>query len=151
MRSAKRSALVPHTPPEMFRLVDEVERYPEFLPWCRSTTLHCRDETRTEASIEVQRGGIRKTFSTRNVNVLGESIHLELLDGPFRELSGDWTFEAVGDRGCRVSLDMRFEFESRVLDVLLGRFFEDTLNSLVDAFTTRAAAVYGVRGGAGGP
>ena len=148
MRRAKRSALVPHTPLEMYRLVDEVERYPEFLPWCRSTTLHFRDETRTEASIEVQRGGIRKTFSTQNANVPGESIHLKLLDGPFRELSGDWTFEAVADYGCRVSLDIGFEFENRVLDVLLGRFFEDTLNSLVDAFTARAQVVYGAPGDA---
>ena len=150
MRRAKRSALVPHAPLEMYRLVDAVERYPEFLPWCRRTTLHFRDGPCTQASIEVQRGGLCKTFSTRNVNVPGESIHLTLLDGPFRALRGDWAFEAVGEHGCRVSLDIGFEFESRLLDALLGRFFEDTLNSLVDAFTVRARTVYGQRGDIGG-
>ena len=150
MRRAKRSAIVPHTPLEMYRLVDTVERYPEFLPWCRRTTLHSRDRTCTQASIEVQRGSLCKTFSTRNVNVPGESIHLTLLDGPFRALRGDWTFEAVGEYGCRVSLDIGFELESRLLDALLGRFFEDTLNSLVDAFTVRARTVYSQRGETGG-
>ena len=143
MRHAKRTALVPHTPMQMFRLVDEAEHYPEFLPWCSGAVIHHREPTFVDASLELRRGGIRKTFRTQNTQVPGEYIHLELKDGPFRMLEGDWTFTPVGDAGCRVELDIRFEFESRVLDALLGRFFEDTLNTMVDAFTRRAAQVYG--------
>ncbi len=143
MRRATRSALVPHTPEQMFRLVDDVERYPEFLPWCRSAVLHSRSPTEVEATLEIQRAGMSKSFRTRNVQSQPDYIRIGLADGPFRALDGEWTFTALGDAGCRVQLDMRFEFSSRMLDALLGAFFEDTLNSLVEAFTKRAAVVYG--------
>ncbi len=143
MRRAKRNALVPFTPGQMFRLVDEAEHYPEFLPWCSAATVHYRDETSVEATLEMRRAGLRKSFRTRNTQVFGEYIRIELADGPFRVLEGHWTFTAIGDVGCRVELDIRFEFESAMLDRLLGHFFEDTLNSLVDAFTERAGVVYG--------
>jgi ribosome-associated toxin RatA of RatAB toxin-antitoxin module len=143
MRRAKRSALVPYTPAQMFKLVDRAEDYPDFLPWCSRATVHYRDETSVEATLEMQRAGLRKAFRTRNTQSSGEYIRIELADGPFRMLEGDWTFTAIGDAGCRVELEMRFEFESALLDRMLGHFFEDTLNSLVDAFTQRAAVVYG--------
>jgi ribosome-associated toxin RatA of RatAB toxin-antitoxin module len=143
MRRAKRSALVPYTPAQMFKLVDRAEHYPDFLPWCSRATVHYRDETSVEATLEMQRAGLRKAFRTRNTQAYGEYIRIELAEGPFRMLEGDWTFTAIGDSGCRVELEMRFEFESALLDRMLGHFFEDTLNSLVDAFTQRAAVVYG--------
>ena len=143
MRSARRTALVPFTPMQMFRLVDEAEYYPDFLPWCSGAKIHRREPTFVDATLELRRGGIRKSFRTENTQTPGEHIHIVLKDGPFKSLEGDWTFTPVGDSGCRVELDIRFEFESKMLDALLGRFFEDTLNTLVDAFTRRAAQVYG--------
>ncbi len=143
MRRAKRNALVPYTPAQMFRLVDEAEHYPDFLPWCSSAVVHYRDATSVEATLEMRRAGLRKSFRTRNTQLFAEFIRIELADGPFRTLEGDWTFAPVGDIGCRVELDIQFEFESAMLDRLLGHFFEETLNSLVDAFTRRAADVYG--------
>ena len=143
MRRAKRSALVPYSPVQMFRLVDEAEYYPDFLPWCSRTVVHHRDETSVEATLEIRRGGIRQSFRTRNTQASGEFIRISLAEGPFRVLEGEWTFVGVGDVGCRVELDIQFEFQSSMLDQLLGRFFEDTLNSLVDAFTRRAQVIYG--------
>lgn len=143
MRRAKRNALVPYTPGQMFTLVDRAEDYPEFLPWCSSATVHHRDETSVDATLEMRRAGLSKSFRTRNTQVFAEHIRIELADGPFQTLEGDWTFTPVGETGCRVELDIRFEFESAMLDRLLGHFFEDTLNSLVDAFTRRAEDVYG--------
>jgi ribosome-associated toxin RatA of RatAB toxin-antitoxin module len=143
MRRAKRSALVPYSPAQMFRLVDAAEHYPDFLPWCSRSTVHYRDDTSVEATLEMRRAGLRKSFRTRNTQSYGEYIQIELAEGPFRLLQGNWTFTAIGDSGCRVELEMRFEFESAMLDRMLGHFFEDTLNSLVDAFTRRAAVVYG--------
>ena len=128
---------------EMFRLVDDIERYPEFLPWCSGATEYSRDESAIEASIEMSRVGLRQSFRTRNVNTPGESIQISLVDGPFRSLSGEWRFESLGEAGSKVSLDLSFEFESRVTDRLLGPFFEEICNSMVNAFTKRAQQVYG--------
>ncbi len=146
MRSAKRSALVPYTPMQMWTLVDEAEHYPEFLPWCSAATVHHREPTLVEGTLELRRGGIRRSFRTRNTQVPGEYIDIELVDGPFRSLEGRWAFAPVGDAGSRIEFEIHFEFESRVLDSLLGPFFEDTLNSIVDAFTRRADEVYGPAG-----
>lgn len=142
MRSVHRSALVPHSAEQMFRLVDDIEAYPEFLPWCHDARIERRDGAIVEASLELRKGAIRKRFTTRNTRREHVSIELELLGGPFRALEGGWLFHELGNAGCKVSLDLDFEFDSRALDLVLGSYFEQTCNSLVDAFTRRAAAVY---------
>jgi len=145
MRSVSRSALVPHSAARMFALVDDVEAYPEFLPWCSDAEVLERSDTHVVARIEMRRAGLTKSFTTRNTLVAGESIDIELLGGPFRELSGGWRFKSLGEEGCKVTLELQFEFESRIVDSVFGAFFEDTCNSLVDAFTRRAAEIYGAR------
>ena len=92
--------------------------------------------------VELQKGTITKSFTTRNTLTKYESIDLALLDGPFKSLAGGWTFEQIGSDGCKVTLALQFDFESRLVDMLFGAFFEETCNSLVDAFTGRAAQVY---------
>jgi len=143
MRKVSRSALVPHSASEMFSLVDDIEAYPGFLPWCKSAVIHTRDADSVVASLELQRGGISKSFTTRNSLRKNQSIGLALVGGPFRHLSGGWEFRQLDDSGCKVSLDLEFEFESRVTDIVFGTFFEEVCNSLVDAFTRRAGDVYG--------
>ncbi len=143
MRTVSRSSLVRYSNDDMFRLVDDVERYPEFLPWCSGATVHSRDDTTVEASIEMSRVGLKQSFRTRNTLVPGQSIQLALVDGPFKRLSGEWRFDALGDAGSKVSLDLSFEFDSRITDRLLGPFFEEICNSMVNAFTKRAEQVYG--------
>ena len=127
----------------MFALVDAVEQYPEFLPWCTDTVVHFRDETTVEATLELRRGGLRQRFRTRNESDPGKYMTIRLVGGPFRHLEGGWTFTPLGDGGSKVALELDFELSSRALDLVLGRFLEETCNSLVDAFTERARAIYG--------
>jgi ribosome-associated toxin RatA of RatAB toxin-antitoxin module len=129
----------------MYQLVSDVDAYSEFLPWCNRSEVLSRDGDTVEASLELHKGSISKTFTTRNRQRQDEAIDIELVGGPFRHLAGGWRFEPLGDDGCKVSLELEFEFESRVVDLLFGSFFEDTCNSLVDAFTGRAADIYGAR------
>ncbi|MDH4073105.1 MAG: type II toxin-antitoxin system RatA family toxin [Gammaproteobacteria bacterium] len=145
MRTVKRSAIVPYRANEMFDLVDDVDAYEQFLPWCsRSETLSRSGDT-VEATLELKHGALARAFTTRNTLKRGEAIDIGLVGGPFRHLQGGWRFDPLGDAGCKVSLALEFEFESRLVDLLFGTFFEETCNSLVDAFTARAAAVYGER------
>ncbi len=143
MRKVSRSALVPYSAGQMYALVDDVATYPTFLRWCNAATVHSRDDDHVEASLELQRGTLSKTFTTRNSLDPGKAIQIALLGGPFRHLSGDWRFEQLGDDGSKVSLDLEFEFENRVTDALFGRYFETTCNSLIDSFTQRAHTIYG--------
>jgi len=127
----------------MYSLVENVVAYPEFLPWCTGATLLSSNAEIIEASLEMQRGGVKKSFTTRNSLQPGLAMGIELVDGPFRHLAGAWKFEQLGEDGSKVSLQMQFDFENRVTDALFGRYFEDTCNSLIDSFTKRAKKIYG--------
>lgn len=142
MRKVARSALVPYSAAQMYELVKDVERYPSFLPWCNDAEVHIRNEDFIEASLELHRGRISKRFRTRNVLKPNEFLGIALVGGPFRHMSGGWTFQQLGDAGSKVALDLEFEFENRATDVIFGRFFENTCNALVDSFTQRAAKIY---------
>ena len=143
MRRVNRSALVPYTAREMFVLVDDVAAYPEFLPWCSSAEVHNRSDDSVEATLELKMGAVSKTFTTCNIRRDFESIDLALLGGPFKHLSGGWRFKDIGEVGSKVSLDLEFEFSSMLAELMFGSFFEEACNSLVEAFSRRAAAVYG--------
>lgn len=143
MRKVSRSALVPYSASEMYALVADVESYPDFLPWCSDVEVHYREGDVVEATLELHRGGLKKRFRTRNAMHPETSMDLSLVGGPFRHLAGGWTFTPLDDAGSKVALHLEFEFDSRALDLVIGPFFEDTCNSLVDAFTRRASEVYG--------
>jgi ribosome-associated toxin RatA of RatAB toxin-antitoxin module len=143
VRKVSRSALVPYSANQMYALVEDVVAYPDFLPWCIGATLHSRNTEIIEASLEMQRSGIKKSFRTRNTLQPGIAMGIALVGGPFRHLVGDWHFEQLGEDGSKVSLHMEFEFENRMTDTLFGRYFEDTCNSLIDSFTKRAHKMYG--------
>jgi ribosome-associated toxin RatA of RatAB toxin-antitoxin module len=149
MRKVNRSALVPYTAREMFGLVDDVESYPEFVPWCNHAAEESRVGSVVVATLELHKGPISKHFTTRNTLREFEAIDMELVGGPFRQLSGGWRFREIENQGCRVSLELDFEFENRVIDVMFGAFFKDAGDSLVDAFTNRARDVFGHRGAPG--
>jgi len=129
----------------MFVLVDDVEAYPEFLPWCNDTEVHNRTDDTVDATLELHKGSLSNHFTTRNTRREFESIELELIGGPFRQLQGGWQFTEIGEEGCKVTLELEFEFENKLIDMMFGAFFEDTCNSLVDAFTKRAQVVFGAR------
>lgn len=145
MNLISRSALVPYTPDEMFALVNDIESYPRFLPWCRRAEVRPRGDNELHATIELAKGGVHKAFSTRNRYQPGKIIEMHLLEGPFKHLDGFWRFDPLGEEGCKVSLDMQFEFASRMLSAVVGPVFSQIANSLVDAFQKRAVEVYGKR------
>lgn len=145
MRKVDRSALVPYSAGDMYALVEDVDSYPLFLPWCRDVEVHLREGNIVEATLELHRGKISRRFRTRNTMQPHDSMTLSLVRGPFRHLAGGWKFQSLGEAGSKVSLAMDFEFDSRLLEMVLGAFFEDTCNHLVDAFTQRAHVIYGDR------
>jgi ribosome-associated toxin RatA of RatAB toxin-antitoxin module len=143
VRSVKRSALVPFTPAQMYALVEDVERYPEFLPWCAGAQLHERDEHALRASIDIGLAGLSSRFGTRNELDPPHRMTMELVEGPFESLHGEWQFVPVGDSGCEARLSMQFAFASRTQDALFGVAFEKICNELIDAFIRRAQMLYG--------
>lgn len=145
MAAINRNALVPYSAAEMYRLVDDIESYPDFLPWCRSAREWQRNEDEVKASIELQRGGIHKTFTTCNRLQKDKMIEMRLVEGPFRHLEGFWRFDPLQPDACRVSLDLEYEFSSRLLKMAIGPVFAQITSTLVDAFCERATELYGKR------
>tara|TARA_R110002050_G_scaffold71891_3_gene154704 strand:- start:89853 stop:90290 length:438 start_codon:yes stop_codon:yes gene_type:complete len=144
MTTITRSSLVVFTPDQMFDLVNDVEAYPSFLPWCRDSKVITKTDTVITASLDLAKGGIHHVFSTQNTLVAGESIDIALIDGPFQHLEGRWQFGMIGDnQGCRIQLDMDFEFSNRIISMALGPIFTQISGSLVDAFCKRAQDIYG--------
>jgi ribosome-associated toxin RatA of RatAB toxin-antitoxin module len=143
MRTVERSALVPYNPEQMYALVQDIERYPEFVPWVSRATVVSRSATEVIGQLVMERAGMRETFTTRNLLAPPQSIRLQLVDGPFKLLEGRWSFESIADRGTRIALVMRFEFANPLASMLLARSFEKSLNQLVDAFVARARRSYG--------
>ncbi len=142
MTTINKSALVMHTPEQMYKLVNEVEFYHEFLPWCRSSRSLDRDDFNQRASIEIAKGPLNKSFTTRNMMWPNERIHLALENGPFSKLDGQWRFEALGDKSCKILLEIEFEFSGRLISAVLSPVFAEICSSLIDAFVQRAARVY---------
>jgi len=139
----QRSAIVPYTPEQMYALVVDVERYPEFLPWCNGAAVLERDATGVTASLSLSRGPAHGRFTTRNAFEPPNQVTMHLVDGPFESLEGQWRFQRIGDAGSRVSLDLSFRMKHAFAGLLLGRAFEKSCDQLVDSFCRRAAQVYG--------
>jgi len=142
MREITKSALVPYSPSQMFALVDDIERYPEFVPWVDGARQIERTADQVIGRLEMHRSGVRERFTTRNILKPPNEIELTLVDGPFKTLEGRWSFEPIGDRGTKVGLWMRFEFANPLLSMLLSRSFEKNCGELVNSFVARARAVY---------
>jgi ribosome-associated toxin RatA of RatAB toxin-antitoxin module len=145
LETIRRSALVPYTPREMFALVSDVDSYPSYLPWCSTARIQVRTGDEVQARIGFSVGGVSKSFTTRNRYEGTEAIHMQLVDGPFSYLQGSWRFAALGTDGCRISLDLEYDFSSHMLAMVTGPVFNKIANSLVDAFRERAVEVYGER------
>lgn len=143
MTTISKSALVSYSPVDMFKLIDDIEAYPDFLPWCGKATEISRDEQNVEASILISHSGFNKVFTTQNKNTAFEKIEMHLVNGPFKNLDGVWLFEPLGETACKVSLNLEFEFSSKIISLSLGPVFSKIANSLVDAFIKRADTVYG--------
>lgn len=145
MPTISKSALVPFSAAQMFALVDEVPEYPKFLPWCGGAEELSRDVDSVRASVTIAHSGINKSFTTLNRLQQDKMIEMQLVDGPFKHLHGFWRFEALSETACKVSLDLEYEFSSKLLGLAVGPVFNQIANSLVDAFVTRAEHLYGGR------
>jgi ribosome-associated toxin RatA of RatAB toxin-antitoxin module len=143
IHEVRRTALVTYSPAQMFDLVVDVERYCEFLPWVKGAHVHARTERDLQASITMERAGVRQTFTTRNEMDRPNWMSLTLVEGPFRMLDGIWTFSPIGTAGTKVVLDMKFEFGSPIASMLFGKAFEQSIGQLIDAFVARAKTAYG--------
>lgn len=142
MAEVTRSVLVERTREQMYALVDAVEEYPRFLPWCGGTQVLRRDAEVTRATIVIHYHGIRQSFTTENTKREPEEMRIRLVEGPFRVLDGTWRFTALGEKACKVELRLHYEFSSRILEKLVGPVFNHIANTLVDAFAKRADQVY---------
>lgn len=146
MKTVKKSVLIWYTPQEMYLLVTGVNRYPEFLPWCNQSRVISEDATGMTAEIGIAFSGIKQTFTTRNAHETDRQVRIELVNGPFSQLDGEWNFLPLGDgtqRACRVELTLRYKFANATLGKLIGPVFDKIAGSLVDAFVKRAGQVYG--------
>jgi ribosome-associated toxin RatA of RatAB toxin-antitoxin module len=143
MQIVERSALVTFTPAQMFVLVNDVPRYPEFLPWCAAVRVEEVSPTLRLATLKIVHGVLQTEFTTRNTLTADTRIDMRLTHGPFRDLTGAWGFEAIGTRGSRVNFKVEFEFKNRLTSAAFNAVFESLCGSIVDAFVTRAQKVYG--------
>jgi len=146
MKTVHKSVLIWYSAEEMFALVTDVARYPEFLPWCDRAAVLEQDAQGMKAEVGIAFGGIHQTFTTRNDHVPGRKVAMKLVDGPFSRLDGHWNFTPVGNeqqRACKVELDLHYSFKNAALAALVGPVFDRIAGSLVDAFVKRAEQVYG--------
>lgn len=143
MAVVHKSVLVAYSAEQMFALVDRVEDYPKFLPWCGGVTVRQRDDRSLVATIAIHFHGIKQSFTTNNVNIHPTSINMGLVDGPFKHLDGVWTFKPLRSDACKIEFDLNYEFSNKLLEKLIGPVFNMIANSFVDSFCKRAEAVYG--------
>jgi ribosome-associated toxin RatA of RatAB toxin-antitoxin module len=137
-----KTALVMHSAERMFELVNDVARYPEFLPWCARTEIHDQSDKHIIASMDIAKGGIRHRLTTQNQLQSPEIINITLVDGPFRNLSGRWHFKPLDAGACKVILTLEFEFSGSLSRMTFGQVFSHAATTMVDAFCRRADQLY---------
>jgi ribosome-associated toxin RatA of RatAB toxin-antitoxin module len=139
----QKSALVKFSAQQMFDLVDDIDAYPQFLPWCSSSRVLKREGNVVEGQIEIAKAGFHKSFTTRNITDPGGRITISLLDGPFKSLEGVWNFLPLREDASKISLDLEFEIASTFASLAFGPVFNQICNTMVSSFTQRAKAIYG--------
>lgn len=142
MHKVQRSVLVPYSRAQMFDLVADVAKYPEFMPWCGGASVQSQNEHGMQASITISIAGIRQTFSTRNEHDYPGQITFHLVDGPFSALTGKWEFQELAEDACKVVYTMEYAFSSRALEMVVGPVFNRIASSFIDSFTQRAQVCY---------
>lgn len=143
MTIVQKSALVKFSAQQMFDLVNDIEAYPEFLPWCSGSRIIKREDDFVEAELLISKGGFKKSFSTRNKIDNGRSMTISLLNGPFSSLEGRWEFIPLREDASKISLDLEFELSGKLASLAFGAVFNQICNTMVSSFTARAKAVYG--------
>lgn len=143
MAVVHKSVLLAYSAEQMFVLVDRVEDYPKFLPWCGGVEVKLREPGKLVAAILINYHGVKQSFTTENINTPPSSINMRLIEGPFKHLDGSWNFKALREDACKIEFQLHYEFSSRILERLIGPVFHMVANSLVDSFCKRAEVLYG--------
>lgn len=143
MALVEKSVLIERTAQQMFFLVDRVEDYPAFLPWCGGVELHERTAVHTSATLRISYHGLKSHFSTENIKQEPLSMEIRLTDGPFKHMDGRWRFTPLGDTACKVEFRLHYEFSSHLLEKVLGPVFNHIAETFVESFVKRARTVYG--------
>ncbi len=141
MREVKRSALVTRPPGEVYALINDIESYPQFLPWCTHARIESRSDAEIVATLAVRQGGLQGEFTTRNTLEPVRRIRMQLVSGPFRTLEGEWRLTPIEASGCRIEFSLRFAFKNPLTALLLEPRFAATAGSLLDAFVARARSL----------
>ena len=142
MPQISRTALVPYSAEQMYKLVNDVKSYPEFLPGCVGSRVLESSPGQMTAAVEVSKAGISKTFTTRNKLISNQSILMHLVDGPFKKLMGGWKFTPLTEDACQIEFNLDFEFTNKLIELAFGRVFKELASSMVQAFSQRAKEVY---------
>jgi ribosome-associated toxin RatA of RatAB toxin-antitoxin module len=145
MAEVSRSALLMYSAKEMYQLVNDVSAYPEFLPGCVEACILSQEGFVVHAKVKVSKAGITQIFTTQNRLTEAKEIKMDLVDGPFEHLNGAWTFLALDEAACKVSLDLQFKFSSKIVELAFSRVFNELVGSMVKSFAARAKVVYGER------
>ena len=145
MTEISKTAVVPYTPNEMYALVNDIESYPAFLPWCIAAKILSKKEESLIASLSLAMGKIKQSFTTENTMREGLRIDIRLIDGPFKHLSGYWKFNPEDEQSCHIQLHMNYEFKNKIIKYALGKVFYIVMNTLVESFVQRAQQIYGNR------
>lgn len=143
MALVEKSVLIRHSAQQMFDLVDRVEDYPAFLPWCNRTELKFRDAQKTAATLFINYRSVKSHFTTENEKEAPLWMNIRLVDGPFRRLEGRWQFRPLAEDACKIEFQLSYEFSSRMFEKIIGPVFSQIANTFVDAFVKRASEVYG--------
>lgn len=143
VRRVNRSALVPYSAEQMFAVINDVPRYPEFLPWCKDSEVLSETSDVMIARLTLAKSGLQQDFTTHNQLHHPDMIKMDLVNGPFSRLSGEWKFQPLGEDGCRASMHLEFDFSSLLFNMTLAKVFESAADKMVDAFCERADKIYG--------
>lgn len=143
MPTISRDLIVPYSAEAMFDLVNQIEAYPKFLPWCRHARILEQGEHYLQATLVLAKGGLHKAFTTRNTLQPHHQIDIALVDGPFKALSGHWHFEALTQQECHIHFELQFEFSTKLLAAMFGAIFHQAVNTLIDSFRKEAQTRYG--------
>lgn len=138
-----RSALLPYPAGALFNMVNDVQAYPDFLPWCSAAKILESDDKQMTAELTVSKAGLSQRFTTHNRLDSGRSIEMRLVSGPFSHLHGVWTFQALTDEASKISLDLEFDYSGAIMRATLGPLFNHAASTMVDAFCRRAQQLYG--------
>ena len=143
MTVVQKSALVKFSALQMFNIVNDIESYPEFLPWCNGSRILNRDGDVVDAELKISKAGFNKTFATKNRSEDKSKMFLSLLDGPFSSLEGVWNFIPLREDASKISLDLEFEINGKFASLAFGAVFNQICNTMVTSFTDRAKKIYG--------